>query len=434
MDSFNIIEVEKLEKSFKVFYDKGNTIKEKIVSGNRRKYRVRQVLNGISFEVKKGESIGLIGQNGSGKSTILKILTRIMYPDAGYVDIKGRVSSLLELGAGFHPDMSGKENIYINASIFGLTKKEIDERLEDIIAFSELGEFIDNPVRTYSSGMYMRLAFSVAINVNADILLIDEILAVGDAMFQEKCFNRLRELKAGGTTIVIVSHALGQIEQICDKSIWLQDGKIKLIGVPRDIHPFYLNYVMEQNIKKGNLDVNSEQKKEVKLSKASAKKVNSSENHDEETNVNDKKETGNGDVIIKEVLLLDPITKKSKQAFKTGEDMLLRVSYVRKNEALKQTVLGFNFIRNDGQYCYGSTNRIERLLDIKLENEGNIEILIKDLQLLKGKYDMDIALDNGISITYHYIFKAISFEIRSMYEELGVARVKHNWLCEFVEE
>ena len=176
------------------------------------------------------------------------MLTRIIYPNSGEIEMCGRVSSLIELGAGFHPDMSGRENIYTNAAIFGLTKKEIDERLEEIIAFSELEEFIDNPVRTYSSGMYTRLAFSVAINVDADILLIDEILAVGDANFQAKCFNKLREIKASGTTIVIVSHSLGQIEQICDRSIWICEGKIAMEGKPKEVHLEYLDYMNTQRI------------------------------------------------------------------------------------------------------------------------------------------------------------------------------------------
>ena len=204
----SVISVKDVEKKFKIYFDKGQSFKERILFKNRSRYEDRMVLRGISFDVKKGESIGLIGENGCGKSTLLKLMTRIMYPDNGYIEMKGRVSSLIELGAGFHPDMSGKENIYTNASIFGLTRKEINKRLNDIIKFSELEEYIDNPVRTYSSGMYMRLAFSVAINVDADILLIDEILAVGDAAFQAKCFNKLREIKARGTTIVIVSHSL----------------------------------------------------------------------------------------------------------------------------------------------------------------------------------------------------------------------------------
>ena len=197
----NAIEVRDVTKTFKVYYDKGTELKEKLLFWKRNRYENRVVLDHISFEVKKGEAIGLVGKNGCGKSTTLKMLTRIIYPNSGEIEMCGRVSSLIELGAGFHPDMSGRENIYTNAAIFGLTKKEIDERLEEIIAFSELEEFIDNPVRTYSSGMYTRLAFSVAINVDADILLIDEILAVGDANFQAKCFNKLREIKASGTTM-----------------------------------------------------------------------------------------------------------------------------------------------------------------------------------------------------------------------------------------
>ena len=245
MKADNAIEVTNVVKKFKVYLDKGFTLKEKTLFYKRRKYEERKVLDGISFEVKKGEAVGFIGHNGCGKSTTLKLLTKIMYPDSGTIEMRGRVSSLLELGAGFHPDMSGRENIYINASIFGLGKKEIEERLAEIISFSELEEFIDNPVRTYSSGMYMRLAFAVAIHVKADILLIDEILAVGDARFQAKCLEKIRELKAQGITIVIVSHSLDQIEQVCDRSIWIDHGKIREMGEPEVVHPKYLEY-MEQ--------------------------------------------------------------------------------------------------------------------------------------------------------------------------------------------
>lgn len=238
------IKVENVYKNFKVYHDKGYSLKEKMLFWQRNAYETRTVLNGISFKVNKGEAVGLIGKNGSGKSTTLKLLSRIMYPDKGVVNINGRVACLIELGAGFHPDMSGRENIYINASIFGLTKKEIDNKLQQIIDFSELWDFIDNPIRTYSSGMYMRLAFAVAINVAADILLIDEILAVGDIKFQEKCFNKLKEIKKAGTTIVIVSHSLGQIEEFCDKSIWLKDGKIAMIDTPQTVHKKYNEYML----------------------------------------------------------------------------------------------------------------------------------------------------------------------------------------------
>ena len=246
MTNPNSIEVKNLTKKFRVYSDKGRTLKEKMLFWRRNAYENRIVLDDISFNIKRGEAVGLIGHNGCGKSTTLKLLTRIMYPTSGTVSVNGKVSALIELGAGFHPDMSGRENIYINASIFGLSKKEIDKKLDDIIAFSELSEFIDNPVRTYSSGMYMRLAFAVAINVEAEILFIDEILAVGDVAFQEKCFNKLVEIRDAGTTIVIVSHSLGQIEKICSRSIWLDGGKIRMDGNPKEVHEQYLAYMQNR--------------------------------------------------------------------------------------------------------------------------------------------------------------------------------------------
>lgn len=244
------IEVKQVEKYFRVYSDKGQSLKERLLFFNRSQYEKRNVLNGISFQVKKGEAIGLIGENGCGKSTMLKMLTKIIYPDQGEIIVRGRVSSLIELGAGFHPDMSGRENIYMNASIFGLNRKEIDSRLQRIIDFSELWDFMENPVRTYSSGMYMRLAFAVAIHVDADVLLIDEILGVGDSAFQAKCFRKLKEIKANGTTIVIVSHSLGQIEEICEKSYWIKNGVIQLEGKPEVVHQEYMEY-MKQKENKG---------------------------------------------------------------------------------------------------------------------------------------------------------------------------------------
>ena len=217
-------------------------IKEKLLflfSRNRKEKR--EVLSGINAKIKKGEVVALIGTNGSGKSTLLKLMTKIIYPNKGRITTNGKLTSLLELGAGFHPDFSGRENIYFNASIFGLTKKEIDERLDNIIEFSELEHFIDNPVRTYSSGMYMRLAFSVAINVDADILLIDEILSVGDEHFQNKCFNKMLELKNEGKTMVFVTHSMDSVKKLCDRTIWLKDGKIKMDGNTNDVVEKYIN-------------------------------------------------------------------------------------------------------------------------------------------------------------------------------------------------
>ncbi len=224
------IEVQDVYKTFDVYLDKANSLKEKLLFWKRNRKEVREVLKGVNLNIKKGEAVALIGVNGSGKSTLLKLMTKIIYPNKGKIITNGKLTSLLELGAGFHADFSGRENIYFNASIFGLTKKEIDSRLEQIIEFSELQDYIDNPVRTYSSGMFMRLAFAVAINVDADILLVDEILSVGDQHFQTKCINKMKELKKEGKTMVFVTHSLGSAKELCDRSVWLSNGKIKMDG------------------------------------------------------------------------------------------------------------------------------------------------------------------------------------------------------------
>ncbi len=321
----NAIEVWNVKKLFRVYPDKGNTLKEKTLFKKRRAYEERMVLNNICFDVKKGEAVGLIGHNGCGKSTTLKLLTKIMYPDSGSVELCGRVSSLIELGAGFHPDMSGRENIYINASIFGLSKKGIEERLEDIIAFSELEPFIDNPVRTYSSGMYMRLAFSVAVHVDADILLIDEILGVGDAGFQSKCFNRLKEIKSKGTTIVIVSHSLGQIEQICDRSIWIHEGRIREEGKPRDVHPQYLDFMGQQRQAIAEKEQQRKEKKQKEQQKVPDENQKAEPAAESDNKTESKKlRWGNGKARIEKVWLLDR-TGKENTNFVTDQEMTIRI-------------------------------------------------------------------------------------------------------------
>lgn len=234
------IRIRNLDKKFKLNSDKPRTLKEKILFSKRNKVEMISILKNISLDIKKGETVALIGTNGSGKSTLLKLMTKIIYPTNGTIKINGKLTSLLELGAGFHPDFTGRENIYFNAAIFGLTKQQIDRRLDEIIEFSELGDFIDNPVRTYSSGMYMRLAFSVAINVDAEILLIDEILAVGDQHFQDKCFAKLHELKDSDKTIVIVTHNLDQVKELCTRAIWIKDGKIEMDDNPSKVVKKYL--------------------------------------------------------------------------------------------------------------------------------------------------------------------------------------------------
>lgn len=244
------IEVNNMYKDFKMVYDKPNTLKERIVFWNKSNVKKLNILKDINLVINKGETVALLGTNGSGKSTLLKLMTKIIYPNQGEVITHGKLTSLLELGAGFHPDFTGRENIYFNASIFGLTRKEIEARIQDIIDFSELGDFIDNPVRTYSSGMYMRLAFSVAINVDADILLIDEILAVGDQHFQDKCFKRLEELRDSDKTIVIVTHSLEMVKKLCDRVIWIYHGQVRMDDKPRKVIKDYLEVITNDALEK----------------------------------------------------------------------------------------------------------------------------------------------------------------------------------------
>lgn len=252
MDPRNAIEIRHMSKTFRTYKDKQKTLKERLT---RRRGDVIEntVLDDISLDIKKGETVALIGTNGSGKSTLLKLMTKILYPNKGTIETQGKLTSLLELGAGFHPDFTGRENIYFNAAVFGLNREEIDKRIDNIIEFSELGPFIDEPVRTYSSGMYMRLAFSVAINVDAEILLIDEILAVGDQHFQNKCFDKLEELRDSEKTIVIVSHSLGMVKILCSRAVWIYKGKLRLDGDP--------TYVISKYLEQSAIDNKEEVKK-----------------------------------------------------------------------------------------------------------------------------------------------------------------------------
>ena len=399
------IEVRNVTKSFKVYLDKGAQLKERLLFRKRSRYEERKVLRGISFDVKRGEAIGLIGHNGCGKSTTLKLLTRIMYPDEGTIKLKGRVSSLIELGAGFHPDMSGRENIYTNAAIFGLTKKEIDARINEIVEFSELAEFIDNPVRTYSSGMYMRLAFSVAINVDADVLLIDEILAVGDANFQTKCFNKLKEIKAQGTTIVIVSHALGQIEQICDRAIWIHEGLIRAEGPPKEIDLEYLDYMSR------------------KMQEKNKSEEDSSDTEPPEDEAG--KRWGSGEVRIRKVRSFSA-DGSEQNVFRTGEDIRLTIDYTVK-KPVKDAVFGFGVFDMNGVQCYGTNTRIDKQPDINISESGTAEILLRNVELLGGEYNIDIAIEQGEGIPIDYFRQAYRIQIISALGDVGVSRIEHTW-------
>lgn len=424
------IDVENISKKFRVYIDKGHTLKEKILFKKRRNYESREVLRGISFQVKKGEAVGLIGHNGCGKSTTLKLLSKIMYPDSGEIRMKGRVSSLIELGAGFHPDMSGRENIYINASIFGLGKKEIERRLEDIIAFSELEEFIDNPVRTYSSGMYMRLAFAVAINVDADILLIDEILAVGDAGFQAKCFNHLKKIKARGTTIVIVSHSMGQIEQICERSIWLHEGQIKEEGIPRIVDPKYMAYMSERGRKEirkeaGNTHPIESAEDKADDGKKPDEEGQKAESASETEQVNAKR-WGSKEVVMDKVAVLNARGEEIEVCC-NDVPLCIRIDYTAK-ERLDDVVFGIAIYRNDQTYIYGTNTLIDYSTPSTLEGKGHVDLKIESMPVNAGVYTIDLAFHKPDGFNYDFWREACRIEIQNPKSEVGIVSLPHEWI------
>lgn len=422
MISENAIEISEVKKHFKVYFDKSRSIKERVLFKNRNRYEMRWVLKGLSFKVKKGEAIGLIGENGCGKSTTLKLLTRIIYPDEGSIIMGGRVSSLIELGAGFHPDMSGRENIYTNASIFGLTKKEIDLRMNDIIEFSELEDYLDNPVRTYSSGMYMRLAFSVAINVDADILLIDEILAVGDANFQSKCMNKLREIKAAGTTIVIVSHSMSQIEQICDRCIWIKDGTVYKDNTPNEVIYQYLDYMGEHS---KSLSKKKKNETEDKEENKQENKLNSESTVINETVGQTSEEDNDQIAIIEDVEMLHH-EGTADTHFKTGEEVILRIKYSAKTSLLDHPIIGLKLYRNDNVNSFGTNTQNEHI-QVELNEKGYIYCCFDKFNLIAGEYFLDVAIRSKDMFAYDYKSHAAHFHIYNNYYEEGIVHLDHHW-------
>lgn len=424
----NAIEVKDVVKKFKIYFDKGHTLKEKTLFRGRRKYEERKVLNGISFEVKKGEAVGLIGSNGCGKSTTLKLLTKIMYPDSGQIEMCGRVSSLIELGAGFHPDMSGRENIYINASIFGLSKKEIDSRMEDIIAFSGLRDYLDNPVRTYSSGMYMRLAFSVAINVDADILLIDEILAVGDANFQAKCFDKLREIQFHGTTIVIVAHDTSAIEGFCSKAVWINQGKIAEQGKAGEVVDAYLAFMNGKKIEELHKMEELHEHKIKDLHKEEKRKKDRKEIKQKEAKTNETEDTnhfGRMDIQIDRAEMINE-NGEAATIFQTGEYLKINI-YYKVNKPLTEYVFGVGIYNLKGETLYGNNTQLDHIRIPHTNNEGCVIFHLKNLPLLSGKYILNVGIVDTDGTPLDFYRNYCTFDVVSKDRSTGYFSIEHSW-------
>lgn len=375
-------------------------------------------LKEVSVEVKPGTALGVIGRNGSGKSTFLKLVAGIYQPDIGKVSVNGRISALIELGAGFHPDFTGRENVYLGGVMFGLTRKEIDQRFDDIVAYAELEKFIDDPVRTYSSGMFMRLGFSLAVHTDPDILLIDEVLAVGDAAFVHRCRETISEFKRQGKTLLFVAHDLDAVERWCDEVIWLAHGVVAEQGEPKKVIGSYLQSVEAKE--KAALEVENE---EI----ATPEEVVVPEQLEE---VKPQEERwGNGEVEIVGVRIFDEKDQPTwlLHAF---ESMRIEVRY-RINKPVEDLVFGIGILRLDGVNVLGTNTDIESieapLPDDALPAYGTFSFSIERLGLIDGSYYLDVAAHKSDGTPYDYHHRQYKFSVRNQVSYHGVYIPVHEW-------
>ena len=360
-----------------------------------------EALKDVSFSVPKGKTLSIIGENGSGKSTLLKILAGISRPTSGQIQTNGRISALIELGAGFHPEISGRENIYINGIIMGLSKKRIQERYEEIVRFAELEEFIENPVKSYSSGMYMRLGFSIAINVDPDILLIDEVLAVGDASFVPKCLDKIFEFKRRGKTIIFVSHDLSTVERISDEVIWLKDGQIEMQGYPKKVVDTYMEYIGKKDEGERGPDKETIEKTET------------------------ENRWGSREIEIQNVKIMDR-NGKPKSSFKADEPLSITFDTITKSTE-SDFVFGLAIFTTEGVLCYGSNTQLEDFKSKSIKGTGTVRIRIPALNLVNGSYLLDLAVHkkDGYPFDYHHFL--YKFKVTSTNRDVGVIRIPHQW-------
>lgn len=397
------------------------TVKTGLLKGRERSPEVSpsgyfHALKDVSIHVQPGKALGLIGRNGSGKSTLLKLISGIYLPDQGQVKREGRISALIELGAGFHPDFSGRENIYLGGVMYGLTRQQIDERFDAIVEYAELADCIDDPVRTYSSGMYMRLGFSLAIHTDPDILLIDEVLAVGDASFISKCHDTISELKRKGKTLIFVTHDLPSVVRWCDEVIWLAHGEIKRRGEPRRIIDAYLAEVEESH--KEKLDVENQ-----KLSEGS-------ESATEEGN---SERWGSKDVELFDVRMQKPGCEAG-WLFDAEDSVVVRFRY-RIKAPVEDLVFGVGIERADGLQVHGTNTDIEQISLRVPERaqypiEGSIEYVIDRIGLVEGTYFLDVAAHRADGYSFDYHHRMHKFSVRASIKSVGVCSPPHRWLID----
>ena len=433
----NAIEVVRATKIYRRFSNKRQfaTLKSALLSRSLirdlRPDETFAAVQDVSFTVPAGRTLGVIGRNGSGKSTMLKLVAGITKPTSGEVRVNGRISALIELGAGFHPEISGRENVFINGIMLGLSKREIARRFDEIVEFAELTEFIDAPVKTYSSGMYMRLGFAVAIHVDPDVLLVDEVLAVGDEGFTHKCLDKFGEFRRRGKTILLVTHSLGLVERFCDEALWLDGGRIKGMGDPKRVIGAYIT------------DVELSEERQLAADDAKAQESSAPVSPDEpatavlpdhpiETAVAPadmfratEGRWGSREVEITDVVLssgdVEPVSRMEDVA---ALDVTIKL---RAPIAIDDFVVGVGLFNAEGVCCYGTNTNIEQFASERVFGDAEVTFTFESLDLVEGTYKLDVAIHKLDGYPYDYHRLLYTFRVKSRTKDVGIYRPRHQW-------
>jgi ABC-type polysaccharide/polyol phosphate transport system ATPase subunit len=420
------IEVRDVQKAYRRYGRQRHfgTLKSAFLSGGLRGRLPEErfeALRGVSFDVPAGKTFGIIGRNGSGKSTLLKLIAGIGKPTAGSVTVRGRASALIELGAGFHPEISGRDNVYINGMMLGLSRKEIARRFDEIVSFAELEDFIDAPVKTYSSGMYVRLGFAVAINVQPDVLLVDEVLAVGDETFTHKCLDRFADLRRQGKTVLLVTHSLDLVTRFCDEAIWLDAGTIRSQGDPKRVIDAYL-----MDVARAENEALAGVRDSGLGTRDSDPDPRSPSPGPEDFSRATEGRWGSREVEIVDVQLRRS-TGEPAHVFESGErvDVALKIHAA---QPVSDFVFGVGIFNADGVCCYGTNTQIEGGVPQAISGDGELTIVLEGLDLVAGTYKLDVAVhkENGVPYDYHRLLH--TFRITSRLKETGVFRPPHRWV------
>jgi ABC-type polysaccharide/polyol phosphate transport system ATPase subunit len=382
-------------------------------------------LQGVTFNVREGSTFAVIGRNGSGKSTLLKVIAGISKPTAGTVQVQGRISALIELGAGFHPEITGRENVFINGIMLGLSRREIEDRYDEIVAFAELEDFIEAPVKTYSSGMYMRLGFAVAIHVSPDVLLIDEVLAVGDEAFVHKCLDKISEFRRRGKTILLVTHSLGLVEKMADEALWIDRARVQMRGDPKKVVDAYLAQVTRHD---EQALAAAERAAVEEFAGAAARETDRSAIEPTSAFARERGRWGSREVEIQGVALLDA-RQQAKHVFSTGEPLTIRFE-VSSTGAIEDFVFGVAIFNADGVCCYGTNTHLEEFTPVKLSGKGEVNFLIPELQLVEGTYFLDVAVHQRDGYPFDYHRALHQFRVQSKVKDIGIYRPDHQWKFE----